>query len=90
MVEEYSLISEENLKKPQNIGGKMEVLRCNGSKSSLVIGSPMTCMQSTETTFAEILPVRIPRIGSSVFEQCQCCCDYQAFPLLGVFLLSYK
>jgi len=28
-----------------------------GSKRSLVIDSPITCMQSTETTFAERLPI---------------------------------
>jgi len=34
-----------------------------GSKSSLVIDSPITRMQSTETTFAGISPIWIPRIG---------------------------
>ena len=34
-----------------------------GSKSSLFIDSPITCMQSTETTFAGILPIWIPRNG---------------------------
>ena len=86
MIKEYSLISEKKWKKTQNIGGKMEVLRYKGSKSSLVIDSPMTRMQSTETNFAEMLPVRIPRIGLSVFQHCQCCCDYQAFSLLGVII----
>lgn len=33
-----------------------------GSKSSLLIDSSLTCMQSTETTFPEMLPARIPRI----------------------------
>ena len=32
----------------------MEVLRYKGSKSSLVIDSAMTCMQSTETSLAEM------------------------------------
>ena len=33
-----------------------------GGKSSLLIDSPITCMQPTETTFGGILPVRIPRV----------------------------
>jgi len=34
-----------------------------GIKSSLLIDSPKTRMQSTETTFAGISPIWIPRIG---------------------------
>ena len=33
-----------------------------GGKSSLLIDSPITYMQPTDTTFAGILPVRIPRV----------------------------
>jgi len=34
-----------------------------GSKSSLLIDSPTTGMQSTEMTFAGISPISIPQIG---------------------------
>ena len=34
-----------------------------GSKSSLLIDSPTTGMQSTEMTFAGISPIWIPQIG---------------------------
>ena len=37
----------------------MEVYAMTGSKSSLLIDSPITCMQSTGTTFAGMLPVWI-------------------------------
>ena len=57
------------------------------SKSSLLSDSLITCMQSTVTTFAGILPVRAPRIGLSVDQYCQCCSDYQAFFALGVLKL---
>lgn len=70
MVEEYSLNSKKKKKKKTNKiseggggGGRWRFYVMAGSKSSLMIDSPLTCMQSTETTFPEMFPVRIPRIG---------------------------
>ena len=56
-----------------------------GSKSSLLIDSPIMRMQLTETTFAGISPTWIPRIGCLLTST-----QIQAFFLLDVILLSYK
>ena len=44
-----------NVRRPKGIVGNV---------CSFLVESPIKCMQSTETTFAGISPVRIPRIAS--------------------------
>jgi len=63
MVEDQSLISENKIEKNVILVEKWRFYVMAGSKSSLLIDRPITCMQSTETTFAGILPIWIPRIG---------------------------
>ena len=61
-----------------------------GSKTFLLIDTPIKCMQSIETTFAGILIVRIPRIGQLISIVNVVPTSYQAFFVLDVILLSYK
>ena len=54
MIEEQSLISENKIEKNSILAEKWRFYVTAGSKSSLLIDSPITCTQSTETTFAGI------------------------------------
>jgi len=61
-----------------------------GSESSLLIDSPITRMQSTETTFMGISPIWIPRIGWLLMSIQLISIVNPRIVVLGVILLSYK
>ena len=58
----------------------------DGNKSSLLIDSPITCMQSTETTFAGMTTNWLGELISNV----DVVATVKAFFLLGVTLVNYN